>query len=981
MKDKAPMKNVVTTAVLVACLFTISLESHAETSHAQSQNGSPPSVWSMQRIGEPVRGGIAEYTFGLALSPDHQRIATLGDRLRIWDAGTGKPIGEPLNIFGQAVAWSPDGSIVASGTNDGRVVLSDAGTNHILWQTGIGKKAVTVLAFSPDGKRIAASNDSDNTVRILNAEGKEVCQAQPAHLKTVTGLTFAEGGKTLVSASLDSTIRMWDPETCKELRPHIESKNGFFRMLALHPGGSVVAVAAREGPTVNDRNGGVEFWDISSGQMVAAPLKGYGGTYGIGGLAFSEGGDTLMVADSSGSLALINWKTGKLLARGVADHDAVIVWRTIFSPKGNLVATAGKDRVLGIWSTHVTSVSASPLALLSSKAYTFDGALPTFSGNGKTVAFTREKHVVVRDNGSNEELLDVALKEKAYRIALSSDGQLLVVYDRHVHLWHVPTKRRIGEWDYFNSESFAFNANSTRLAVGAFSSVFLIDCVSGKEIARYQIGVNPHNPRVLRLAFDPTDRLLFATTEEGDVHRFDTTTLKPVGDPWRGINRYGALAFSADGGRVATSRRLPHGDSMQVVVLEAASGAQLAGPMEENMGWEQTLAFTPDGNHLLMAGGNGTVSLWDSASGQRLARVTSGSQSALRGIQFTRDLQRLYACDMGTYTRTDCQSWAVSFHAPSTAASTRAPTSALATLSPVGDVSHIAIGSLSNTIDFRTNELNVRPEKGLLVFQNAGIAWLHSATENNGNAVTLYADSSLSSDRGLVTVPLEDGQLAIFNFRTGKLLNVMDTGGIHAFLSDGTLAFDRGPKGILIVDPKTGRELRTLAYPIQDRVSVLAAGRKRPTVVIGTTDGTLLVGHLDSPSAPFKVLKNTHRGRVVTVAISDDERLAASGGLDGRIQLFDMQTGSAVGAPWAAHGNAVTAIGFNSDNSLVASGSTDGTIRIWNVRTGQPVTNALVAHTEPVLAVAFDSSNGQVLSFGRDYKLRNWSLRQMPGKQ
>lgn len=978
------MKAVITTAALVACLFTVAPKCLSEEDIAATKSELPSSVWSVQRIGEPVPEGISEYTYGLALSTDRQWIATLGDRLRIWDVSSGKPIGEPINIVGQTVAWSPDGTTVIAGTLDGRLVLSNAGTSRILWQTAIGNKAITALAFSPDGHFLAASNRGDKTIRILNAAGKELCQGASGHREEVTALTFAEGGKTVVSASMDSTIRTWDAASCKELRQPIESKNGFFRLLTLHPGGTVVAVAAREGPTVNDRNGGIEFWDVKSGQAAAAPLKGYGGTYGIGGLAFSEDGSKLMVADSSGSLGLIDWKTGQLLARGITNHDATIVWRTIFSPKGDFVATAGKDRVLGIWLARVTPVSASPLALTSQKIYTLDGAVPTFTDNGKLVAFTRDNQVVVHETDSGKVMLEAPLKNRAYGLAMSPDGQWLVAFDGRIHLWRIPTKRSIGEWDYWGSEAFAFSPTNTRLAIGASSRIFLIDCISGKEIARYQIGTDPHNPRVLRLVFDPTGRILLASTGEGDVYRLDASTLQSVGDPWRGLSSRGALVFSADGSRVAVGRRLAFGESTQVIVLDAVSGAQLADPMEENMGWEQTLAFTADGNHLLMAGGNGSVSLWDSVNDQRLAHITSGSRAPLRGIRFTRDLQRLYACDMGTYTRTDCMSWTVAFHVPSASSTHGRPSTALTPLSPIGDTS-LVIGSLSNAIDFRTNELVVRPGKEPFLLLNAGVAQLLGTIESSGKGgqytATVYTDSALSADRSLVTVPMNDGQLTIFNINTGKLLNVMDAEGTHTFLSDGSLAFDQGEKGILIVDPKSGNKLRTVTYPMQGNVSVLAAGSIHPTIIVGTTEGTLLLGRTDSSAAHFKVLKNMHRGGIFTVALSPDERLVASGGADGSIQLFDLHTGNPLGAPWMAHGKAVTAIGFNSEDSLLASGSADGTIRVWNVRTGQAVTNALVAHTEPVLAVAFDSTNGRILSFGRDYHLRSWALSQIPGKR
>lgn len=984
------LRGAALTAALAALAIGPTVEQGSTTANAAGKTTAvqePANHWSMQRIGERVPGGIDEYTYGLALSPDGRRIATLGERLRIWDAASGEPIGTPRNIAGQSLAWSPDGSTIAVGTIDGRVLLTDSATGRELWRTPVADKAIAVLAFSPDGEHLAVGSGEDKVVRLLTAKGKEICRTPAAHREHVTALAFAERGKTLVSAGWDGTLRQWDVESCQERRAPIESKNGMFRGLALHPNGRMVAVAGREGPTVNDRHGGVEFWDLETGQAVAAPLKGYGGPYGIGGLAFSADGERLMVADGSGGLALIDWKTGRLIARGAAEHEDVIVWRTVFSPKEDLVATAGKDRVLGLWSAKMVPPRAAALALTEARTISVDGLLPTFSDDGRLVAFVKENDVLVRETDRGKVILQAAMKERVSKIALSSDGQWLVTYDRRVRLWHVPTKRQAGEWDIFYAETFAFDPSNTRLAIGAFSTVTLVDCTSGQSIGHYQIGTNPHHPLIWQLLFDPAGKRLLALTQEGDVHRLDAATLRPAAEPWPGLARFGALAFSPDGRRLAVARRVGHRDAVQLVVLDAASGAQLAGPMEEGSGWVHASAFTPDGRYLLVAGGSaisfGTVSLWDTMGGERLGRVLAWQQGARRGMRFSRDLRHFDACDMGSYTQTDCQRWAVSLNVPQHPVSGEPKPAARVTQATVAQVAEIDIGSLSNAIDFQSNRLAVRA--GNVILLNNGVSRLLLDRADSSAPTTLYEDSALSADGRHATVALYDNQLAIFDFKSGELVRVVELAAnyhaVHTFLPDGSLALDDGKGSLRIVDPKSGDRTRTLRYPhpAHGHITVLAAGVQLPLLVLGTDDGALLLGRTDTANPSFRVIERAHRGAVVTVALSVDERWLATGGVDGRIRLFDAQTGASVGGPWTAHARAVTAIGFNEDASLLASGSTDGTVRLWNVQTGQAVTDALIGHTEPVLAIAFHDSTGQILSFGRDRTLRQWRIASPSG--
>jgi WD40 repeat protein len=109
----------------------------------------------------------------------------------------------------QSVAFSPDGSTIASGSFDKTVRLWEVSSGRALRAFEGHTNGVRSVAFSPDGSTIA-SGSSDNTVRLWEVSSGCALRFLRGHRSAITGVAFHPDGRTLASASEDGTVRLWN---------------------------------------------------------------------------------------------------------------------------------------------------------------------------------------------------------------------------------------------------------------------------------------------------------------------------------------------------------------------------------------------------------------------------------------------------------------------------------------------------------------------------------------------------------------------------------------------------------------------------------------------------------------------------------------------------------------------------------------------------------------------------------------------------
>ena len=177
-------------------------------------------VLAAAATGTPVSADVAVEIEKLGYGAVWVATASADGSVRLWDADTGQPNGNPLAGHTEAVfsvAFSPDGHRLATAGEDGTVRLWDAVSGEPVADPLTGHvRMVLGVVFSPDGRRLA-SRSADHTVRLWDADTGASLGALTGHTDWVSGAVFSPDGQRLATVSLDGTLRIWPTVATPEM--------------------------------------------------------------------------------------------------------------------------------------------------------------------------------------------------------------------------------------------------------------------------------------------------------------------------------------------------------------------------------------------------------------------------------------------------------------------------------------------------------------------------------------------------------------------------------------------------------------------------------------------------------------------------------------------------------------------------------------------------------------------------------------------
>jgi WD40 repeat protein len=261
-----------------------------------------------QPVGEPLPHG--GYVRALALSPDGTRLVAMGDNmdgLRVWDIATRRHLTTYRTAEKEilAIAYRPGGAHLAVRGPGAIIEVLDAATGERVAAVDAGMvrgvdAARRALAYSPDGRLLAGTYEG-NRVGLWEADTYRLVGALTGHEGAVLSVAFSADGGRLVSGGTDSLIRVWDVESRDCLLTLSGHANEVFTAV-FHPTEPRIASGGR------DRL--VRLWDAATGEELVR-LPGHSDY--VYALAFSPDGKTLV--SSSGDKTLRLWDTEPLRLR------------------------------------------------------------------------------------------------------------------------------------------------------------------------------------------------------------------------------------------------------------------------------------------------------------------------------------------------------------------------------------------------------------------------------------------------------------------------------------------------------------------------------------------------------------------------------------------------------------------------------------------------------------------------------------------
>lgn len=533
-------------------------------------------------------------------------------------------------------------------------------------------------------------------------------------------------------------------------------------------------------------------------------------------------------------------------------------------------------------------------------------------------------------------------KGTVQKITFSHDGKRLIV-DTGIGLWNydVSTGTELDFIAEYSSQILAVSPYSDAyVTLDSSNSLNLKDLVN----PNFKIPLKGDIEGIRHAVFSP-DRKILAGIFIDKIYLWGTITGQQLTILEVPNVRFRTIVFNSDGKTIGII-----GYDRTIRIWNVATGIETA-RLSRYVYGRENLVFSPDSNTLITGNSNDTVEFWNTESGEKIQEIDTMSVQCIAlspdgktlavggydGLHLFDAMTGAYIAELGGHIR------------------------GVSRIAFSPDGSKIASSGAEELFIWDT-----KSRRRLLSIEGHTHAW--------GMALSPDGSTLATSNRE---------KIYFWDLNIGKI-KALIFAGHHSTYSD--LAFSHDGTTLASNDFRIVLwDLSTYVYKatvyarrVISHVNVPSSGY---TSIAYSRDGQYLVAgnmnwlvHLFYKGRTYESTLIGHTDEVLSIAISDDSTVLASGSKDNTVRIWDVDTATEI-YTCERHTDIVNAVAINHNGSIVASGSDDTTIILWDVTTGLPI-STLYGHTHGIQSLAFSSDGKTLVSCAgaEDPTIRLWDV-------
>jgi len=565
--------------------------------------------------------------------------------------------------------WSPDGTQILTGSQDGTVRLWDAASGEELWR--ISEGGPNWASWSPDGQSILLIGEKKSTITMwdyrsinkrysLNVEGlkDKISIKTPFH-------PWSPSGEKYVLYSTQGKAFLFDTFTGHQIHK-LSNHEGELSTARWSPNGDLIATSGFE-------DGKITIWDPKSGTMLYSLQAGFednrtvfanwspsGDQFAIRG----QGGARIFSTDSGEELfslqiprvyvQSVSWSSDASLLISTGKDDGIArMWDAVsgkeiesldglvqaygvdWSPSGDYATISGADGNVHIWNKttgrEIDTINVTRSYVVVAK----------FSPDGKQILAVGETNSI--------KIIDLSTALTTFRYishgnlsnpAWSPDGDsyafgTLVPPDSPVKIYEASTGDEVLTLSgYGNFPVYIYwSPIGDRLLITSQNEAHVWDTVTGKQIIKFDI----HKDDIRPAGWSPDGKLVATGSEDGEIFIWDPSTGKPhlnFSGHHGGIR---SVNWSCDGSQILSTS-----DAGEAMIWDITTGNKYIEFLPEGYNnFVPSSSWSQDNQHVFILTADGDVFIFDSHTGAKLSQLSTSPVSYITRFSLSPSEERI----------------------------------------------------------------------------------------------------------------------------------------------------------------------------------------------------------------------------------------------------------------------------------------------------------------------------------------------------